>query len=635
MPAPDRNKNDNIRRRPAILPLLTALCVLLAAPFCVAEENGENYSPYADEPPVSRLLWGDTHLHTSASTDAAARGNTLNAEQAYRFARGETVSSSTGLRARLSRPLDFLVVADHSDGMGFFDLLKAGSPAVMNEALGRRWHQLLKEGRGLEVSREVVGTFAQGKMPWKTNDPELRAPVWDANLAAAEAFNEPGVFSALIGYEWTSMIKGDNLHRVVVLRDGAETARKALPYTLADSADPEDLWAYLDRYQQDTGGQALAIPHNPNLSNGRMFVDVTLDGEAFDEDYARRRAHWEPLVEISQIKGDSEAHPFLSPNDEFADFESWDKSNLDLSAAKTQDMLKYEYVREALKRGLVLEQRLGVNPFQMGIIASTDAHTSLSTAEENNYFGKHPHLEPSPDRASAIYNRNEPATEIIGWEQVASGYAAVWAAENTREAIFDAMRRKEVYGTTGPRMTVRFFGGWDFSEEDAQVPDLARRGYRSGVPMGATLTESPQPGLAPGFLVAAERDPLGANLDRIQVVKGWLDKDGEMREKIYNVAWSDGRQLQPDGRLPPVGNTVNIEQASWHNSIGSPTLAAVWRDPDFRPEERAFYYLRVLQIPTPRWPDYDAAHYGTDIPEASPRVLQERAYTSPIWYRPG
>lgn len=580
----------------------------------------------------TNVYWGDTHLHTSASGDAAARGNRLDVNAAYRFARGEKVTSTTGLEAQLNRPLDFLVIADHSDGMGFFGMLASGHPRILEEELGQRWHQLLKEGKGLTVSKELISGFAQGTLPWATNDPELMTTVWEHNIAAAERFNQPGEFTALIGYEWTSLIKGNNLHRVVVLRDDGDRARKMLPYTLADSADPEDLWEYLGKYEQTTGGSALAIPHNANLSNGMMFASETIDGNPLDADYAARRARWEPLMEISQIKGDGEAHPFLSPNDEFADFETWDSGNLDLSEAKSNDMLQYEYARAALKRGLGFDAKLGINPFQFGIIASTDSHTSLATADSDNFYGKHAGVEPSATRASKLH-RTGPVAELMGWEQVASGYAAVWAKENTRAAIFDAMRRKETYGTTGPRMTVRFFGGWDFKQDDSNASDVATIGYTKGVPMGGSLTAAADK-KAPSFLVVASKDPMGANLDRVQIVKGWQDASGQLNETVYNVAWSGKRKLDKEGKLAVVGSTVDIEQASWKDTIGDSQLATVWQDPAFDPTQHAFYYVRVLQIPTPRWPVYDAARFETDIAQGSPTAIQERAYTSPVWYRP-
>ena len=516
--------------------------------------------------------------------------------------------------------------------MGFFNMLVNGHPRIMKEELGRRWRKLLSEGQGVVVAQEAVNGFAQGTLPWKTNDPELMRTVWDANIDAAEKFNDPGNFTAFIGFEWTSLVKGNNLHRVVVFRDGADRTREVLPYTLGDSADPEDLWTYLAGYQEKTGGQVLAIPHNPNLSNGMMFSDVTLKGGPIDADYADRRRQWEPLVEVSQIKGDSEAHPFLSPNDEFADYETWDTGNLDLTVAKTDDMLKGEYAREALKTGIGFQNRLGSNPYEFGMIAATDSHTSLAAVEESNFFGKHAAQEPSAKRAGKP-QRKGPVGELLGWEQVASGYAAVWASENTREALWDAMKRREVYATTGPRMTVRFFGGWSFAKEDADRPDLPALGYSQGVPMGGVLAPSAD-GKSPAFLVAALRDPEGANLDRVQIVKGWIDEGGDPREKVFNVAWSGDRRLNRKGKLPPVGSTVDLDTATWTNTIGSAQLATVWHDPEFDPAQEAFYYVRVLEIPTPRWTAYDAVRLGASMPEDAVMTLQERAYTSPIWYYP-
>ncbi|MFK8021599.1 MAG: DUF3604 domain-containing protein [Pseudomonadales bacterium] len=628
----------------SIKSLLFAVLSLVIPESTLAVE----YSPNIDQPPARQLLWGDTHLHTSDSSDAALRGNQLGGDAAYRFARGEEVLSTSGVRARLKQPLDFLVIADHSDGMGFTELLANGHPQIMAHDIGRRWFQMLKDGNNLQVSKEMIGGFSQGILPWKTNDPELMQPVWNKYLETAEQYNDPGRFTALIGYEWTSLVRGNNLHRVVVYRDGPARAGKMLPYTLGDSADPEDLWAYLASYEKKTGGSVLAIPHNSNLSNGMMFAKTTLLGDELSESYVRQRHRWEPLVEISQIKGDSEAHPLLSPNDEFAEFETWDIGNLDLSQAKEESMLPYEYIRPALKHGLEIEAKLGVNPFQFGIIASTDSHTSLATADESNFFGKHSATEPSAGRA-IVKHRKGPVGMYFGWEQVSSGYAAVWAAENTREAIWDAMKRKEVYGTTGSRIAVRMFGGWGFTAEDIYNPNMVAEGYAHGVPMGGTLFKNDiekekhkvahgeakrENNAHPGFLITAQRDPQGANLDRIQVVKGWLNEKGESQEQIYNVAWSGERTLSASGKLSAVGNTVDVKAASWANSIGAAELTTFWEDPDFEEDQSAFYYVRVLEIPTPRWPAYDAARYEYELPTDVRSIIQDRAYTSPIWYKP-
>ena len=601
------------------------------------------YSPYVGKK-TTRLLWGDTHLHTALSTDAAASGNRLGLDAAYRFARGEQVTTSKGLQAKLKAPLDFLVIADHSDGMGYYGLIKQGHPAIVAEEKGRRWSDMLNSGQGGAAAQEFIASFAQGTLPWRTNDPALMNPIWQKNVDAADAFNEPGIFTALIGYEWTSLVRGNNLHRVVIYRDGADKTKDVLPYTMEDSADPENLWRYLQSYEERTGGSVLAIPHNSNLSNGMMFADVDLSGDPLSKDYAIKRQRWEPLMEISQIKGDSETHPLLSPNDEFADFGTWDKGNLDSSEKKTPDMLPKEYARSALKRGLAYEQSLGVNPFEFGVIASTDSHTSLSAVGEDNFFGKNGKYEPNKLRSSETFRGSKETGMMLGWEQVSSGYAAVWAEDNTREAIFDAMRRREVYGSTGSRIAVRFFAGWSFVKDDTNTPDIAQLGYSKGVPMGSTLSADAD-NKQLGFLVAAQRDPTGANLDRIQIIKGWLDKNGEAQEQVYNVAWSDnssngitqrkakGRRLASDGSLTAVGSTVNPD-ATYSNSIGTAELAVVWYDPEFKVDQRAFYYARVLEIPTPRWTAYDAVRLGAKVPVESPAIIQERAYTSPIWYKP-
>jgi hypothetical protein len=390
----------------------------------------------------------------------------------------------------------------------------------------------------------------------------------------------------------------------------------------------------MQTYEDRTGGRLLAIAHNGNLSNGNMFPTVeTFHGRPVDRTYAETRIRWEPLYEATQIKGDGETHPFLSPNDEFADYETWAVGNLDLSELKTDDMLQGEYARGGLQMGLQLEQSLGVNPYKFGLIGATDTHTALSTAEEENFFGKHSGVEPGPQRVFHPMARVG-ESEYPGWSMVASGYQGIWATENTRAALFDAMMRKETYATTGPRMLVRFFGGWNFGEADTLGRLPADVGYLKGVPMGADLPPA-QDGGAPSFLVAALKDPLSGNLDRIQIVKGWLDDDGDRHEQVYDVAWSGDRRPGRDGKLPPVGNTVDLATATWTNTIGSPELITAWTDPDFDPELPAVYYVRVLEIPTPRWTAYEAVRYGIDMPTPDvPMTTQERAYTSPIWYTP-
>ncbi len=457
--------------------------------------------------------------------------------------------------------------------------------------------------------------------------------MWQATVDAAEKYNEPGKFTAFIGYEWTSLIKGNNLHRVVIYRDGADKAVQRLPYTMLQSPDPEKLWEELAAYEEQTGGQVLAIPHNGNLSNGMMFDVETVSGEPLTTAYAEERQRWEPLYETTQIKGDGEthAHPLLSPDDEFADYETWDMGNLDNSQLKTPEMLPGEYARSGLKRGLEFAEQLGVNPYKFGQIGSTDSHTSLPAVEEDNFYGKHSGVEPEPERWEHIVI-NGVEENIYGWQMAASGFAAVWATENTREAIWDAMMRRETYATTGSRPKLRFFGGYNFDGSESADDLFAADGYAKGVPMGGDL---PAGEGAPTFLVAATMDEASGNLDRLQIVKGWLDADGVAQERVYDVAVSDGRTINADGRCTEsVGNTVDIVTATWRNSIGAESLNAVWTDPDFDASQRAFYYVRLLEIPTPRWTAYEAQRFQIEMGKEVPMFGQERAYSSPIWHTP-
>ncbi|UCE02863.1 MAG: DUF3604 domain-containing protein [Candidatus Latescibacterota bacterium] len=602
----------------------------------------KHYSPWAGRHFPTRVYWGDTHLHTGLSMDAGAFGARLTPDDAYRFARGAEMTSSTGLQVKLSRPLDFLVVADHSDNMGFFPRLFAGDPAFLADPTGKRWYDMVQQGgqEGVKAAVEIIMAFGNNTFPAALASlpgSDAYRSAWEEMIKAAEKHNDPGHFTAFIGYEWTSNTGGMNLHRVVLYRDGAEKASVMEPYTTLKplgSDNPRDLWTWMRGYTEKTGGRLLAIAHNGNLSNGIMFPIVeSFTGKRVDRAYAETRAKWEPLYEVTQIKGDGETHPILSRNDEFADYETWDQGNLDLSQPKQEEMLQYEYARSALQFGLQLEQELGVNPYKFGMIGSTDSHTGLATAEEENFFGKHSGAEPSPKRWEHPMAKISDDLLYEGWSMVAAGYAAVWATENTREAIFDAMMRKETYATTGPRILVRFFGGWDFTASDAQNRFPAQLGYTKGVPMGADLSAA-RPGKAPTFLVAALKDPLSGNLDRIQIVKVWLEGSDTRREQVYDVVWSGERQPGSDGKLPPVGNTVDVANATWTNTIGAPELIAVWTDPDFDPNQRAAYYARVIEIPTPRWTAYDAKRYGVQMAPEVPMVTQERAYTSPIWYAP-
>jgi hypothetical protein len=604
-----------------------------------------SYSPFAGRNFPDNVYWGDTHLHTTLSFDAGSFGNRLGPEKAYQFARGDEVTSSGGFKARLSRPLDFLVVADHSDNMGLFTRIFESHPDIMSDADGRRIHDAIKAGgqEAVAATVELIDAFARGVSisDALAVEPgsEAFTSTWERITKAAETYNDPGTFTAFIGYEWTSQVNtGDNLHRVVIYRDDAALARRYEPYTTQapfGSPDPMDLWKWMSNMEQRSGGNVLALAHNGNLSNGIMFpVGRQYTGRRLDSTYVTERIRWEPLYEATQIKGDGEAHPFLSPDDEFADYETWAKGNLNLSVAKTEDMLRYEYAREALKSGLKLEDKFGVNPYKFGMVGSTDSHTSLATAGENNFFGKHSGSEPNAKRMEHPMARMGDA-EYEGWSVAASGLAAVWARDNTREALFDAMERKEVYATTGPRMMVRFWGGWDFVEQDAGNRFPGATGYEKGVPMGGDLRSAPD-GKSPTFLVGALKDPFSGNLDRIQIVKGWLDSKGRTHEKVYDVAWGDADRRQPgaDGKLPAVGNTVDVANATWTNTIGDSELITVWTDPDFDPAQRAFYYARVIEIPTPRWTAYEQKFFNVKAPDEAPMITQERAYTSPIWYTP-
>lgn len=590
----------------------------------------DTYSPPARSDKPERVFFGNVHLHTRNSADSFILGE-VNAtpEMAYRFARGERVMSTNGLPVQLREPLDFLAVSDHAEYMGLLSGIADGDPAARDTPLGERWAPLIRSGDGAELIRQFAAVLAGEGNANRLPD-SFRKSVWETATKVADRFNRPGEFTTFSAYEWSSQPGGNNLHRVVLFGDGADKVSRIVPFSSQESDDPERLWDALADYENLTGGSVLAIPHNSNVSNGMMFAPRTLSGKPLDADYARRRAKWEPVIEVTQTKGDSEAHPYLSPNDEFADYETWDKYNIIMSQPKEPWMLQYEYARSALKIGLAYRRSMGENPYKFGLTGATDGHTGLSTTRNDNFFGKFPASEPGPERMSKrvgdFLNAN--------WMLTSAGLTGVWARENTREAIFDAFRRREVYATTGTRMRLRFFGGWEFSRDDVFLPDYEDRAYGRGVPMGGDL---PAPGKAkaPTFLVVAAKDPNGANLDRVQIVKGWVGSDGKPHEKVYDVALSDGRRVDPrTGKPPPVRSTVDVKRATYTNEVGAAELATWWRDPDFRPGDDAFYYVRVLSIPEPRWTAYDAAYYGIEPGKDVPFVTTERAYSSPIWYTP-
>jgi len=624
---------------------VTLICAAAGLAFAsphervVTEEDFEEqrvYSPYAGRNYPDDVLFGDTHFHTNLSFDAGLVGTRLDVDAGYRFARGEKVISNTGQPVQLIRPLDFLVITDHAEFIGLAPMIQTSDPALLADPWGKWVHERFNagpEGRMEAFANIIEYGTVKLKNPLSSND--TARSIWVDFVEKAEGYNEPGSFTAMTGFEWSSSPMGNNLHRCVIFADGIDKTSRTLPFSLFDGGDPEDLWKYLAGYEKKTGGRVLAIPHNGNLSNGLMFAEVDSKGNKLSRAYAQSRMRWEPLMEAVQIKGDEETHPFLSPDDEFADFETWDVSNISGSAPKKDEMLQYEYARSALRLGLKLGADLGANPYKFGMIGASDTHTGLSTTREENYFGKYQSTEPSPDRHNGeVIPSNDPSLRVLTSQESAAGLSAVWARENTRNAIFDAMKRQEVYATTGTRIRVRLFAGWNFEADEVIRPDFVSAGYTRGVPMGGDLRKAPKGG-APRFMIRALRDPDGANLDRIQVIKGWLDASGETHERIYDVAVSDGRKIGADGRCKkPVGSTVDVEKATYTNKIGDALMSAYWQDPDFDPKQSAFYYVRVLEIPTPRWTTYDAAFFEIERPDNVPATIQDRAYTSPVWYTP-
>lgn len=604
-----------------------------------ATEAMPAYSPYVDQTHPKQVFFGDTHVHTAFSADAGFAGNRLLPDHAYRFARGETIISSFGIPAKLQRPLDFLVISDHAENLGLPVAIAENNPQLLSNKWGKWIHELAAP-RTPKSMRDAANTWAAARRKGKNplaNEIALRETMWQRIITAADKHNTPGQFTAFIGFEWSLDPGGDNLHRNVIFRDNGDKTRQVLPASAYDVKSPEALWSWMQNYETHTAGRVLAIPHNGNLSNGLMFDEQTLSGEALTKDYAEKRSRWEPLYEVTQMKGDAETHPLLSADDEFADFETWDKGSFG-NQAKSPDMLPKEYARSAYRRGLAYEERLGASPFKFGMIGSSDTHTALSTTREENFFGKLSATEPGlfPMRLNEAVTARKGPVEIRHRtrESSASGLAAIWAQENTRESLWDAMARKEVYATTGTRIQVRLFGGWRYQASDLQRPDFTAYAYAKGVPMGGDLNDAAT-GKRTRFLIKALRDPDGANLDRIQIIKGWLDATGKTQEHIWDVAVSDGRQISADGRChTPVGNSVNITHATYSNAIVDAMLEGYWEDPNFDPEQRAFYYVRVLEIPTPRWTTIDAAIYGIERPEDQAPWIQERAYTSPIWYTP-
>ena len=551
-----------------------------------------------------KLLWGDLHVHSNFSFDAYSFGNTtLGPDVAYEFAKGLPVRAPNGELAQLATPLDFLLVADHAEYLGLFLGLERNDPNLRTSGLGQRWLNYFKSGTQSPISREYVQMIERQKnielLPEAFN-----TSAWSQLLEFADRYNEPGVFSALIGFEWTSMIDGDNLHRVVVYGDGSEKAKRMLPYSALNSPDPEDLWSFMGEYEKLTGGQVIAIPHNGNVSNGVMFSDKRVDGRDFDASYSAARQRWEPLYEVSQVKGDAESHPYLSPNDEYADFETWDQGNLRMEP-KSLEMLEGEYARPALKNGLLLSEKYGVNPFKFGLVGGTDTHNALSTADDENFYGKFVDSLPSAERTSSTLGDRL----WDNWRLSASGYTAVWASQNTREAIFDALKNKEVYTSTGPRILLKFYGGWDYEEEHILQTDFFnKKAQVIGVPMGGDL-DAPLNDKKPKFVVKVSKDPKSQNIEIVQIVKGWADNTGEVKEKVFTIGKSE-------------------------NKSGSKNFNLIWTDKEFNENERSFYYVRALEVPSKRWTSFDQDRFGVDLSSETPKYIRERVYSSPIWYSP-
>jgi hypothetical protein len=623
--------------------------------FCLASNvssANESTSIESTSSEATNLYWGDTHLHTSYSFDAFLNKNqSADPDTAYRWAKGlPVIHPYTRARVQINQPLDFLVVSDHAEGMGVIRAIATETEEYGDEGVIKsiiRWFTIKfirfvfdgGEGDGLSLFNEVLPEKAELPGTDPVQDPAnhvynnlgnmipTEVTAWGEIVDAAERHNQPGKFTALIGWEWSSVPTGANLHRVVISPDGSDKAKQYIPFGSDQSQYPEDLWAWLDKTSQETGSEFIAIPHNSNISKGYMFPEVTLKGQPITVNYAQTRMMWEPVVEVTQIKGDSETHPAVSPNDEFSDFESYG-----FYLQKTPEEAKFsegDYVRSGLKRGLEIEEKIGVNPYKFGVIGSTDSHTGLSSAEEDNFWGKFAHDSTPETKRKGIIG----GTNTTGWNMSVGGLAAVWSDDNTRQSIYSAFKRREVYATTGPRIQVRLFGGWGFDQKALHSESMAQYGYKQGVPMGGDLVGTRDENSKIQFLIRATKDPLGANLDRVQVVKGWLDSAGISHEKVFNVAWSGDRTLNNE-KLSAVGDTVSRVDGSVKNTIGSIELSTIWVDPSFNHKQRAFYYVRVLQIPTARHSLYDAIALQIDAPSEGPAVIQERAYTSAIWYTP-
>lgn len=599
--------------------LILVVLLFCTVSFLFAQSNGEPNRGTAGPNPLKNLYFGEEHIHTSASPDAFAIGNRGSWADTYNYAMGKEIKlSTTGKSIKRRTPLDFIGITDHAEYLDVLPMLVDPNSIFAGSSMAK----LLAEDPVKAVNM-VIGSLISGIPSKELVEPSLILTNWQRYVKRANEFNKPGEFTTLIAWEWTSIPDGRNMHRNLFFRDEGPSA----PFTSFNSPYPEDLWTYQE-IQRTLGHDNIAIPHNGNVSDGWMYsYNKFLEGP-IDARYARRQQLNEPLTEIIQTKGQSETHPHLSPNDEFASFELFEN----LINVGAPGAINHSYIRQGLVMGMILEEKVGYNPYKFGFVGGSDSHSSYSPNEEFNFHGSHASLDDTPKKR---LDPNPNASGDLPGAVASGGITAVWAEENTRASIFDAMKAKEVYGTSGTLIRLRFFGGWEYSEDLLDDVNFVGKSYIDGVPMGRDLRTKPENVKAPKFLVWAVKDPESGNLDRIQIVKGFINKWGRTDEKIYDVAWSDNREIDPKtGKLPPVGNTVKIKKATYTNDIGDSQLSVVWTDPDFKPEQKAVYYARVLEIPTPRWSTYDAAKTGVPIPEGLPATIQERAWSSPIWFSP-
>jgi hypothetical protein len=584
------------------------------------------------DPAQRRAFFGETHLHTALSFDAWPIGVKTTPDQAYRFGRGEPILAM-GVQVRRAWPLDFMAVTDHAEWLGVLNELDDPSGALARSELGTR--MLARPGGAGRLAAEAAG---------RPETAGAMRSAWAAEVAAANANYVPGRFTTFIAYEWTSMKQGKfNLHRNVIFNGDHAPA----PFTAAQSDRPEDLWTYLEATRR-SGVDVLAIPHNGNVSGGLMFDGDDSDGRPIDAAYAARRTRNEPLFEVIQNKGQSETLPILSPNDEFANFAVYDRL---LTNTGERSPPHGGYVREALGRGLEIEARTGANPFRYGFVGGSDIHNGLSISTQADFmggpFGTDPAtMRPSPAQARRILGEppspDAPAAAKssysfpilpIAMDFRPGGVTGVWAEANTRSSIFAALKRKETWATSGTRIRVRIFGGWDLPADFAEHAGWAAGAYGRATPMGGELRRPPRAGATPAFAFEALKDPDGAGLDRVQVIKLWL-AGGGFRERIFDVALSDGRAAPRFGRAPPIRATLDVRTGRMTGARGAPRLSGVWRDPQFDAATPAVYYARVIEAPSPRWSALLAIRERLPLPAGAPATIQERAWTSPIWYSP-